>query len=447
MMTSREGKARSKKTWIISKPESWETRPLFALFEERGETNDAYRTENVLSVVKDIGVINYEDKGDVGNKKADDIERYKIVYPGDLVINSMNVIIGSVGVSSEYGALSPVYIVLKPRNQSIDMRYYGYVFASRDFQRWLTRIGYGILEHRMRIPIENLKREYVPYPPLAQQSAIADFLDRETAEADALIAKYERLLELLEEKRVALITQAVTKGLDPNAPMKDSGIEWIGEIPAHWLVMNLGIASSLQSGFAFPSAVFCDDEVRIIQMNNLKGGKLDLTDAKCVPTEYAREDMALSEGDLLIGMSGSLGDTGSVGNVARVAKEDLPCQLNQRVGRFKTDGKLVTLDYVALIVRSQVFRIPMALRATGTAQFNISPEQVGRTRIAVPSLDEQAAIVKWVNGEELRLNALVVSVSRAITLLMERRSALITAAVTGQVDVTNYKSSITTEVA
>ncbi|MDZ7804947.1 MAG: hypothetical protein U5K34_13305 [Thiohalophilus sp.] len=168
--------------WLGNIPSGWDSMPIAALLEERTEKNTGEKTDTVLSVMRDIGVILYDDKGDVGNKKSEDIERYKIVRPGDLVVNSMNVIIGSVGVSKYYGALSPVYYVLKPRKHAaIHKDFVGYAFRIKTFQRWLKRLGYGILDHRMRIPMDNLKREYLPVPPYDVQKRSHDFLDHETA--------------------------------------------------------------------------------------------------------------------------------------------------------------------------------------------------------------------------------------------------------------------------
>ncbi|MGB8265989.1 MAG: restriction endonuclease subunit S [Candidatus Velthaea sp.] len=201
--------------WIGEIPAHWFLLPLFALAEERGETNELYVTNNVLSLLKDIGVINYEDKGAIGNKKSEDVGRYKIVNPGDLVINSMNVIIGSVGISSEFGCLSPVYIVLKSRKDfSTDMPFIELLFQTRTFQRWLTRIGYGILAHRMRIPMSNLKREVLPVPPENEREGIISFVSSETAKIVALVKRARTAIDLIKERRSALITAAVTGQID-----------------------------------------------------------------------------------------------------------------------------------------------------------------------------------------------------------------------------------------
>ena len=151
--------------WFGDVPGHWDIKRLGSVFVERGETNEKYDVAEVLSVLKDIGVIPYSEKGRIGNKKSEDIGRYKIVRPDDLVVNCMNVIIGSVGLSRYTGCLSPVYYVLKRRQSENLPRYLELVFQHKSFQRSLVRIGNGILAHRMRIPMEKLKAELFPLPP------------------------------------------------------------------------------------------------------------------------------------------------------------------------------------------------------------------------------------------------------------------------------------------
>ncbi len=140
--------------WLGEVPEHWKVQRLGTLLKERQETNADLSVTSVLSVVRNRGVIRYDEKGNVGNKKSDDISRYKVVQPGDIVVNSMNVIIGSVGLSQYRGCLSPVYYVLLPRTHDDDVRYLSCYFETIPFQQSLVRIGNGILAHRMRIPME-----------------------------------------------------------------------------------------------------------------------------------------------------------------------------------------------------------------------------------------------------------------------------------------------------
>jgi len=168
-------------------------------------------------------------------------------------------------------------------------------------------------------------------------------------------------------------------------------------------------------------------------MSNLKSGILELDDAKCIPETACRDDVALAAGDLLIGMSGS------IGNFARVRETDLPCQLNQRVGRFKTSPAILA-DYLELFIQTPAFAIPILLAATGTAQLNISPGSVGNVEIPVPPVIEQRSIVRRIADDQSRISRIMLFARSSVTLIRERRSALITAAVTGQIDVNTNRS-------
>jgi type I restriction enzyme S subunit len=177
--------------------------------------------EDYLSLMANVGVIPYADKGDVGNKKPEDLTKCKLVFAGDLVINSMNYGIGSYGLSALTGVCSSVYIVLKPKLDRIEERYAFRILENKAFQGFAQSHGNGILEHRAAINWDILKGIGVPLPPVGEQQAILGFLDHETAKIDALVAEQERLIELLKEKRQAVISHAVTNGLDPLVKMND----------------------------------------------------------------------------------------------------------------------------------------------------------------------------------------------------------------------------------
>ena len=207
--------------WVGKRPFDTHLAPLKSVLRIRREINSPIKSERILSLTNDRGVIPYEEKGAIGNNVSEDISRYSIVYSGDIVMNSMNVIIGSVGLSKYDGALSPVYYVLQPVNKDqMDMRYFAYHFGMPAFYKQLARIGYGILEHRMRIPWINLQNELMFVPPIAKQKAIADYLDRETAHIDVLIEKKQQLIRTLEHRRVSLVDQVFENIQSPNNRFK-----------------------------------------------------------------------------------------------------------------------------------------------------------------------------------------------------------------------------------
>ena len=223
--------------WLGEVPERWKIEKLKNLFVERKEVNNS-GVNFYLSVTRDRGVIPYSEKGDIGNRTSDNPEKYKLVCPNDIVINPMNVKIGSVGLSKYSGALSTIYIVLTPTD-SVIPGFAGYLFQSRSFQKQLIRISYGIMELRESLKKVLFFAERVALPNLREQSGVVDFLDSKTQEIEEAIKQKQRTIELLEEYKHSLIEQAVTKGLDPSAPMKDSGEDWLGEVPEHWYLISL----------------------------------------------------------------------------------------------------------------------------------------------------------------------------------------------------------------
>ena len=204
----------SRLDWLGEFPAHWDVKRLGSLLEERNEMNADRQVQQVLSLVRKRGVMRYEDKGRIGNKRSDDVARYKVVREGDIVLNSMNVIIGSVGQSAYTGCLSPVYYVLKPRSNEHHNAYFNALFQVERFHSSLVRFGKGILAHRLRIPMIDLKTVMLPVPPPDEQLAIADRVVKATAELRAAKAGIEAEIALLKEYRTRLISDVVTGKLD-----------------------------------------------------------------------------------------------------------------------------------------------------------------------------------------------------------------------------------------
>ena len=223
--------------WIGAIPQDWKTDRLQWHLKEINVSNNPIQTKNILSLTIEAGVIPYAEKGNQGNKAKEDYSQYKIALPDTLVINSMNVIIGAVGISQYFGCVSPVYYVFEPI-EGTDLRYIYYLFTNTGFQKEMRKYAKGILEIRLRISSNDMLKRIVPSPPFKEQQRIADYLDKMCAEIDAVLEKTRASIEEYKKLKQAVITQAVTKGIRGDRPMKNSGIEWIGEIPAEWDVIR-----------------------------------------------------------------------------------------------------------------------------------------------------------------------------------------------------------------
>ena len=276
----------------------------------------------------------------------------------------------------------------------------------------------------------------VALPPLPEQHAIADFLDRETAKTDALVAKKERLIELLQEKRAALITRAVTRGLDPNVPMKDSGVEWLGEIPVQWEVRPLKSMCGLQTGLTLGKRYEGEAMTTrpYLRVANVQDGYLALDDIAEVEVPVRDvERFKLQLGDVLMTEGGDFDKLGR----GHVWKEQLAQCLHQNhIFAVRPRRSALTSHFLALVMSCAYGRAYFT--ATSKQSTNLASTNSTKLRnlpIPLPGLNDQVEIIRWTDHESTKIDALVTKVRQAIEHLREFRTALISAAVTGKIDV------------
>lgn len=234
--------------WLGIFPADWELKRIKYCLQERVEKNNPVRTSDILSLTAKQGVIPYELKEGGGNKPKEDISAYRLAYPGDIVMNSMNILSGSVGLSEYYGCVSPVYYMLRPINEDEDVRFYNYIFQTTMFQRSLYGLGNGILIKesgngklntiRMRIPIDKFGAQFIPVAKPAVQRRISDYLDCKCKEIDDLIKKIQAQVDSMEEYRDSVISESVTHGINKDIELKPSGTAWCPRIPDHWQLTN-----------------------------------------------------------------------------------------------------------------------------------------------------------------------------------------------------------------
>ena len=234
--------------WIGDIPAHWKLKKLKALFLERKEKNDPIKTDFILSLGAAYGVVPYAEKEGGGNKAKEDLTDYRLAYPNDIVMNSMNIISGSVGISKYFGCVSPVYYMLYPRQDNVDPNFYCYLFQTKAFQRSLLGLGNGILMKessngnfntvRMRIPMEKLGVQLLPMPDFQEQKRIAEGLERLIVEIDLVMNKTNTTIEEYKKLKQSIISEVAIRGIRDNRSIKDSGIEYVGNIPAEWEVVK-----------------------------------------------------------------------------------------------------------------------------------------------------------------------------------------------------------------
>ena len=278
-----------------------------------------------------------------------------------------------------------------------------------------------------------LNAHVVALPPLPEQTAIATFLDRETARIDALVEAQERLIALLKEKRQAVISHAVTKGLDPSAPMKDSGVEWLGQVPAHWEVTSVKHAIEFAtSGPRGWSDIIGGGDATFFQSQHI-GRAMDIVldgAARITPPDDTDAERArLTEDDVVVCITGAR--TGAVAHVRDLSAETY---INQHVCLLRPLPARAKGRFLAYFLFSHGGQEQFALAMYGLKQ-GLGLDQVRAQSIALPPLDDQQLIADWLDRMLGQFSGLISSAEAAINLLQERRAALISAAVTGKIDV------------
>jgi type I restriction enzyme S subunit len=428
--------------WMGNVPKEWSVLPCRAVVTNIANKNEGAKDKNYLSLMANIGVIRYEDKGAVGNKKPEDLSKCKIVKKGNLVINSMNYAIGSYGMSGYDGVCSPVYIVLDANAEAIKQRFALRIFENRPFQKHLATFGNGILEHRAAIGWDDIKGACIPLPSNDEQIAILKFLDHETAKIDTLIEKQQQLIKLLKEKRQAVISHAVTKGLNPNAPMRDSGVEWLGEVPEHWGVLSLGKVTLSKCdgpfGSGLKSAHYTKSGVRVIRLQNIKMGKYINGEGAFISEDYYKNNLRnhdVSAGDVLIA---GLGDPRNPVGRACIAPAGIsPAMVKADCFRFRLDEAKVCPEFIAEQLSVSSFHDAGKL-SNGSTRARIPLNLMTTRTIAICPKQEQLKILAHIKQLSSRYDQLEMAAMLAIELMQERRTALISAVVTGKIDVRNW---------
>ena len=308
--------------------------------------------------------------------------------------------------------------------------YVYYFTRSRAYWNW---VGSSFIQATIQnISAEKYANLLIPLPDVQQQQAIAAFLDRETARIDAFIAKKQRLIELLKEKRPALITQAVTKGLDPSVPMKDSGFEWLGGIPEGWEVVPFKHAISFQEGPGIMASDFTEQGVPLLRIRNLNGEYVDLNGCNFLDPEKVNTrwfHFKLMAGDILISCSAS------TGIVSEVDKKSEGSIAYTGIIRLTPRNRFTIKTYIKYLVVSSFYLEQIDLMKSGSTIQHYGPTHLRQVVLVLPPLPEQHAIATFLDRETARIDALVAKVEEAIAKLQEYRTALITAAVTGKIDV------------
>jgi type I restriction enzyme S subunit len=420
--------------WLGEVPKHWVLKRLGHYFHERIEkVSDA--DYEPLSVTKNGIVPRLETAA-----KTQDGDNRKKVSKGDFVINSRSDRKGSSGLSPLDGSVSLICTVLVP--DDISGKFVHHLLRSVAFQEEYYRYGKGIVADLWSTNFSEMKNILLAVPPEVEQVAIAQFLQDEIVRMDALIAEQQRLIELLKEKRQAVSSHAMTKGLDPTVPMKDSGVKWLGQVPAHWAITRLSYVANVLTGFPFPSASFShdDSDVRLLRGVNVGINSLKWDEAVYwnVSNTAEYEKFAMRPGQIVVGMDRPWISEGL--RIARVSDADMPCLLLQRVAGISAEPMLND-KFLYSLLSSSMFKSYIEPDLTGVSVPHISPEQILSFTIPLPPVSEQGEIASYLEAQERSIASLIEQANTSVQFLQERRSALISATVTGKIDVREWNAA------
>ncbi|EPU9891857.1 restriction endonuclease subunit S [Campylobacter upsaliensis] len=414
--------------WLGEIPQSWKIKPLQAIFNQRNEQNNNLEFQTILSLVKDVGVIPYEEKGNVGNKAKDDLQGYKIARVNDLVLNKMNAVIGSLGVSKYDGLVSPIYLVLYIENPNYLIAYYSYLFQTKSIQKFLRKFAYGIMEIRESIDYLEFKKMFLPTPPLQEQKEIAEFLDSKCEKIQNYIEKKQKLITLLQEKKQALINEVVTKGLNPNIEFKNSGIAYLGLIPHHWEVVKVKYIATTNIGLVYdPSEIATNENVGypVLRANNIQNGKIDYKDVIYVAKKIDDKQLTIS-GDLLMCVRN--GSENLLGKTAKIENN------NFSFGAFTAIIRSDLNNYLYWIFQTEMLKKSISSFIVSIGIGQISQDDIKNFKIPLPPLQEQKEIAEFLDKKCEKINSAIEKTKKQIELVKEYKNTLINEAVCGRID-------------
>ncbi len=417
--------------WLGEVPEHWEILPLYGTVVERKESNKGMLEDNLLSL--SYGRIVPKDITSNDGLLPDSFETYQIVRPGDIVFRLTDLQNDKRSLRSaiveETGIITSAYLAVIPKRARPS--YMSYLFRSYDTTKVFYSMGGGL---RQSMKFDDLKRMPTVLPPPEEQTQIAAFLDRETAKIDDLVAEQRRLMEVLKEKRQAVISHAVTRGLNPDAPLKPSGIEWLGDVPAHWEVHPLKhlVVESVAGpyGGSLTKAMYTSSGYRVYGQQQVIYD--DFVAGDYFISEQKYQEMSrykVYPGDVLVSVMGT------IGKVAVVPRDVEPGIINPRLVLYRCGSNVDPrfLQHVLMSLRHQKI---LRFEAQGSTMDGLNMRILGGLPIPVPTVIEQQQIMEYAEAQALKFDTLTAEAQSSIDLLQERRTALISAAVTGQIKVT-----------
>ena len=415
--------------WIGLIPKEWEVCPHKHIMFKKKEIQEHYAGQDIISLTMNGVVVR---NLDAGGKMPLSFDGYQIIYPNNLLLCLFDIDVTPrcVGLINNYGVTSPAYsqFVVKEKGYP---PYYDYLLRYMDDHKCLLHLSKNLRSSLTETDFGQIK---TCIPPYIEQQKIADYLDKVCGEVDEMVALQETMIEELKAYKQSVITEAVTKGLNPNVSMRNSGIDWIGEIPEGWKLGRIKNLCSIISKGATPPTI--DNEayngsVRFIKCENISGNKLVNNALYYISSESnnSMKRSQLKENDILFVIAGA-----TIGKTAIVTQDFLPSNTNQAVSFLRLQNKQYT-NYLWYILQSQVIQKPLWLNAVQSAQPNLSMEDLGNFDMPIPDESEQRAIASYLDTKCSEIDSLIALKQAKIEELKEYKKSVIYEYVTGKKEV------------
>lgn len=413
--------------WIGAIPKEWNVSKIgyhLKWFSKKNETD-----KEVLSVYRELGVVKKNERDDNHNRTPLDLTQYKYVRPGDLVINKMKAWQGSVGVSDFEGIVSPAYFVYEFTSKMINKKYLHHLLRGC-YKDEMMRLSGGIRVGQWDLSSYEFERMPIIVPPLHEQQRIADFLDTKCDILDRTIDAVSRQIEDLEKYKRALTTKTVTKGIckkgEPERAMKDSGVEWIGEVPEEWSVKPFKALAGMKSSSEYTARDIVDEGEGAILLSpsNINDNKLNLSKRTYISQKkYDKSTTKIQRGDLLFTKTASVGK-------CVIYDSDEPAMPNPQLVVLKNIKCLPKFLYYSMV--SDVMQEPAKMYIYGSVIPTISQLNLGRIKIPVPSPEEQQQIADYLDEKCKNIDNRVQKRKQQLEWLKEYKKSLIFDYVTGK---------------
>lgn len=422
--------------WIKEMPQGWTVKPIKAVLIERKENNNPIITDKILSLTIEKGVIPYSEKGSSGNKAKEDITAYKVTYPNDIVLNSMNIIVGAVGLSKYLGAVSPVYYTLYKRNKNDNIGYFNYVFQSKPFQNNLIGLGNGIMVKqsqssgklntiRMRISMSKLNTVRIPYPSEEEQNKITTYLDNKVTKINNIMQQTHIVIQEYKKFKYALITKCVTNGIQGSKELIDTNVKWIGQIPKGWEYKKIKYIFSIKKEIAGKVGL----DILSVTQSGIKIKDISKNEGQ-ISSDYSKYQI-VEKGDFIMNHMDLL--TGGVG----YSKYNGVTSPDYRVFKFR-NNEMYSADYYKYILeicyKNKIF-YGLGQGVANLGRWRLQTDKFLNFVLPVPPKDEQEEIVNYLDKKCIEIDNIIEQKQKLLTEMEAYKKSLIYECVTGKREV------------